>query len=262
MEGMGGGEYKGRRDFVRQLMTITASFPLLSRWMSLVIGRSAHQVQMFKREQTELESALEEIGLERPAVPRLKQMRGIGTITASGMVAEIIDIRRFPSEDNLAGYSGLGRVEDKTGDRESTKKARKYNRRLKDLSMTAAINVVRNDPNSHLAGYHRNLVKRGMEPTEANKRVARALVRVIYRELMGLIQADGQKPEPKSSQEGQSGVASGRGRGDKQHLSNTPPQSQNTSTTRPRGQVKRTAGRTTSTRLVRRRKRVRLEKRA
>ena len=254
MEGMGGGEYKGRRDFVRQLMTITASFPLLSRWMSLVIGRSAHQVQMFKREQTELESALEEIGLERPAVQRLEQMRGIGTITASGMVAEIIDIRRFPSEDNLASYSGLGRVEDKTGDRETMKKARKYNRRLKDLFMTAAISVVRNDPNSHLAGYHRNLVKRGMEPTEANKRVARALLRVIYRELMGLIHADGQEPEPKSSREGQSGVASGRGRGDKQHLSNTPPRSGNTSTTRPRGQVKRTAGRTTPTGAARRKR--------
>jgi hypothetical protein len=127
--------------------------------------------------------------------------------------------------------------------------------------MCAAINVVRNDPNSHLAGYHRNLVKRGMEPTEANKRVARALVRVIYRQLMGLIQTDGQEPEPRSSQEGQSGVASGRGRGDKQHLSNTPPRSQNTSTTRLRRQVKTTAGRTTSTGVVRR-NRVRLEETA
>jgi hypothetical protein len=152
-------------------------------------------------------------------------------------------------------------VEDKTGDRETMKKARKCNRRLKDLFVSAAIDVVRNDPNSHLAGYHRNLVKRGMEPTEAIKRVARALVRVIYRELMELIQAEGQEPEPKSSLEGQSGVASGRGRGDKQHLSNTPPRSQNTSTTRPRKQVKRTAGRTTSTGVVRR-KRVRLEERA
>ena len=152
-------------------------------------------------------------------------------------------------------------MEDKTGDREIMKKARKYNRRPKDLFMTGAIDVARNDFNSHLAGYHRNLVKRGMEPTEATKRVARALVKVFYRELIGLIQADGQESELKSSQEGQSGVASGRGRGDKQHLSNTPPRSQNTSRTRPRGQVKRPAGRTTSTGVVRT-KRVRLEERA
>jgi transposase len=264
MEAMGGGEYKGRRAFVRQLMTITANFPLLSRWMSLVMRRSAQQVQMFKREQAELVSALEELGLERPTVQRLKQMRGIGTNTAGGMVAEIIDIRRFPSEDNLASYSGLGKVEDKTGDRENMKKARKYNRRLKDLFMTAALNVVHFDPNSHLAGYHRNLLKRGMKPTEATKRVARALVRVIYRDLMALIGAGREASAADEQKEGQSGVANGRGRGDKQHLSNTPPRSPKSSRARPRSRVKRTTGetrRTSSPKDVRKR-RVRLQKSA
>ena len=32
----------------------------------------------------------------------------------------------------------------------------KYNRRLEDPLMTAAMNVVHFDPNSHLAGYHRS----------------------------------------------------------------------------------------------------------
>jgi transposase len=222
MEAMGGGEYKGRREFVRQLMTITAKLPDVSRWTSLVIRRSAQQVQLFKREQTELDSGLEEVGLERPAVQRVDAMRGIGTITAGGLIAEIIDIRRFPSEDKLASYSGLGRVEDKTGERESTKRAKKYNRRLKDLLMTAALNVVKHDPNSHLAGYHRNLVKGGMEPTEATKRVARALVRVIYRELMKLVETKAEDRTGQAERKGESGVASGRSRGDKQRLSNTP----------------------------------------
>ena len=84
MEGMGGGECKGRRPFVRQLMSITGRMPVVSQWMSQVIRRSAQQVQMFKREQGELESALEELGRERPAVGRLKGKRGIGTITLRG----------------------------------------------------------------------------------------------------------------------------------------------------------------------------------
>jgi transposase len=242
MEAMGGGEYKGRREFVRQLMTITAKLPELSRWMSLVIGRSAQQVQLFKREQVELESALEEIGLERLPVQSLRQRRGIGTIIGSGLIAEMIDVRRFPSEDNLASYSGLGRVEDKTGERESTKRARKYNRRLKDLFMTAALKVVQFDPNSHLAGYHRNLVKKGMEPTEATKRVARALVRVIYRELMALVEANGDEQTAEAQEKGQSGVASGRGRGDKQRPSNTPPRSPKDSETRRSTAVKKASG--------------------
>ena len=264
MEAMGGGEYKGRRAFVRQLRSIAGSFPMLSQPMTFVIRSSAQQVQRLKREQTELEAMLEELGEQRRTVQALTQRPGIGTITGSGMVAEIIDIRRFPAEDNLASYSGLGRVEHSTGDRESTKRARKYNRRLKDLFMTAAMNVVRCDPNSHLAGYHRNLVKRGMEPTEAIKRVARALVRVIYRQLMGLVEVDGEVPTTEAGQERQGGVASGRGRGDKKQLSNTPPRSPKSSRARPRSQVKRTTrgiGGTSSKKVVKRR-RVRLEKSA
>jgi hypothetical protein len=47
---------------------------------------------------------------------------------------------------------------------------------------------VRFNPDSHLSGYFRNLVKkRGMKANEAYKRVARALVRVIFRMLRVLI---------------------------------------------------------------------------
>ena len=61
-----------------------------------------------------------------------------------------------------------------------------FNHRLKDTFMTAAWNVVHYNPDSHVAGYHRNLVKAGMSPLAATKRVARALVRVIYRKLSTL----------------------------------------------------------------------------
>jgi len=184
--------------------------------------------------------------------------------TPRSLNAEIIDIRRFPSEDNLASYSGLGKVEYNTGDRERMKAARKYNRRLKDLLMTAAMNAVHFDPNSHLAGYHRNLVKRGMEPTEATKRVARALVRVIYRELLALVQANPAALATTMGKTGQSDVASGRGRGDKQHLTNTPLRSRKVRRACRRPRVKRTAGVTarTSSSKPPKRRRARLEENA
>jgi len=155
-------------------------------------------------------------------------------------------------------------VENKTGDRENMKKARKYNRRLKDLFMTAALNVVHFDPTSHLAGYHRNFVKRGMEPTEAIKRVARALVRVIYRELTALLRADPAAPATASEKTAQSDVASGRGRGDKQHLSNTPLRSRKTTRARRRQRVKGTVRATARASSARgpRKRRVGLEKNA
>jgi len=254
MEGMGGGEYKGRRTFVGQLRKVTSSFPQISRPMAFIIGSSAEQLRQLRREQTQIKRMLVEVTAELPSVQALKQIAGIGSITASTMMAEIIDIRRFPSEDNLAGYNGLGRVEHNTGDRERMVSSRMYNRRLKDAFMTAGQNVVRYDPNCHLAGYHRNLVKAGMKPTEATKRVARALVRVIYRKLTALIELDQEGRHDGEQQEGQSGVASGQRRGDKQHLSNTPPPSPKVSRPSSSDQVKRTAKRTGSVTSTRRKR--------
>ena len=151
------------------------------------------------------------------------------------MVAEIIDIRRFASDDKLASYSGLGKVENKTAEGQKMKKAGKYNRRLRDLFMTAAMNVVQFDPTSHVAGYHRALRKQGMDATEATRRVARSLVRVIYREFRALVADERPMPSPQGQQEGPSGVASDQGRGDKRHPSNTPARSPKLSRAR-RGQ--------------------------
>jgi len=240
MQAMGGGEYKGRRALAHKLADLAPLVRPTSLAMSMVIRDSSQQLRSLRRQILDLRHMLAELAAQRPAVQKLMQRSGIGLIIASGMVAEIIDIRRFPSEDHLASYSGLGRVEHSTGERQSSKVAQKYNRRLKDLFMTAAVNVVHNDPNSHLAGYHRNLIKKGMQPMEATKRVARALVRVIYRDLMALVDAT-----QRSEEKGQGDVASGRSRGDKQHPSNTAPRSQKTSTTRSSRTVKGRAVETT-----------------
>jgi len=104
-------------------------------------------------------------------------------------MSEIIDIRRFANDDRLASYSGLGRSEYSTGERSKMIPNPQFNRRLKDVFITAAKNFVRYNPDSHLTGYFRNLVKkRGMKVNEAYKRVARALVRVIFRKLRSLIE--------------------------------------------------------------------------
>src|SRR4030042_7116546 len=106
------------------------------------------------------------------------------------MIAEIVDIRRFPREASLACYSGLGMREHSTGETLRMVRSQLFNHRLKDTFMTAARNVVLYDPDSHLAGYHRNLVKAGMSSMEATKRAARALGRVIYRQLLTLIKEE------------------------------------------------------------------------
>ena len=242
LEAMGGKDYKGRRALVEQLRKVMDSFQPASEAMALLLRTSAEDIQRFKEELHSIEGMLEKLTAKNAGVQELRQMRGIATNTASRMIAEIIDIRRFAREDSLACYSGLGMQEHSTGQTTNMISLELFNHRLKHAFMTAAKNVVRFDPDSHIAGYHRNLVKKGMSPLEATKRVARALVRVIYRRLSALT-AQASETQPKDSGEqqerGESGVASGLTRSGRRHKSNTLPSSPRNNIERGTSQVKR-----------------------
>ena len=216
-----GGNYKGRRELIQELRKVMVSFQPASDSMALLLSSSAQQIQRLKGEQQRIVRMLEELIAGNAAVQALRQMKGIGTITAATMIAEIIDIRRFAREDSLACYSGLGMQEHSTGQTTNMVPTRLFNHRLKDAFMTAAWNVVYYNPDAHIAGYNRNLVKAGMSLLEARKRVARALVRVIYRKLSALpvtagatYSQTGDEPEG-----GESGMASGTTRSGQSHTS-------------------------------------------
>ena len=216
-----GGNSKGRHALIQELRKVAANVKPVTPAMALMIQSSAGQIERFKREQRDITKMLDELTKEWPEVQRLKEMRGIGTITATTMIAEIIDIRRFVHEDNLASYGGLGRREYSTGESTRMVPTRSFNHRLKDIFMTAARNYVLYNPDSHLAGYYRNLVKAGMDPMEATKRVARALVRVIFRTLSSLVEkAEGEQLSEQNRKAGESDMASGSLRSDRGHESN------------------------------------------
>ena len=77
--------------------------------------------------------------------------------TAAQIVSEIADISRFPNDDHLASYAGLGRREHKTGDGTTERSAFMFNHRLKNTFFTAARNYTLYNPDSHLTGYYRCL---------------------------------------------------------------------------------------------------------
>lgn len=118
------------------------------------------------------------------ATQRLMEYWGLGVLTAATIVAEISDITRFPNNNHLASYAGLGRREFKTGSGNIERVQSLYNRRLKNAFITGARNYTLFNPDSHHTGYYRSLKARGMKQTEMYKRVARALVRRFYRDLL------------------------------------------------------------------------------
>jgi transposase len=220
-----GGNQNGRRELITQLRKVVGNLTPVTPAMALMIQDSARNLQRLRREEEDIRKMLEELTKDSPAVQALKEKRGIGTITAATMIAEIIDIRRFAREDSLACYGGLGMKEHSTGDTTRMVPSQLFNHRLKDAFMTAARNYVLFNPDSHLAGYYRNLLKAGMTALEATKRVARALVRVIFRELYALQQTEANIPEAEVAKEGENDVASGVTRSERSHSSNTSPSS-------------------------------------
>jgi hypothetical protein len=244
LESMGGNE-KGRRALIQELRKVVGNVKLVTPTMALMIQASAGQIERFKREQSDITKMMNELTKGSSAVQALKEMRGIATITATSMIAEIIDIRRFACEDNLASYSGFGRREYSTGETTRMIPTQSFNHRLKDIFMTAARNYVHYNPDSHLAGYYRNLVKAGMDPVEATKRVARALVRVIFRKLSSLVEETvGETVVEEILTAGESDMASGSLRSDQSHESNISLSSQQGSKARKARRVKGSGSRT------------------
>jgi len=266
-----GGSCKGRCALIPELRKVGARVKPFPRSTALLIQSSARLIAQFKRDQGEMVKMMDEVTKDSLPVQTLKETRGIATITASTLIAEIIDIRRFGSDDNLASYSGLGMREHSTGDTTRMVGTQSFNHHLKDAFMTAARNFVTFNPDSHLSGYHRNLVKSGMDPLEATRRVARALVRVVYRKLASLAKADngclaGNGEEHK---EGESDMASGSTRSGQSHTSDmslsSPQKTETLTATRVKTEaratvrVKREARSTRKTKTSRRREKI-LEK--
>jgi hypothetical protein len=83
--------------------------------------------------------------------------------------------------------------------------------------MTAARNYVIFNPDSHLAGYYRNNVKGGMKKTEARKRIARALVRVFFRNLYSLVELDNSDKIEDEKMGEENDMANGLSRSEKYH---------------------------------------------
>jgi transposase len=78
----------------------------------------AHDVLLARRER--LDSQLGRAASESPWAPliaRLRCLRGIDTLTALGLCAEVSDFRRFGSPRALAAYLGLVPSEDSSGER-------------------------------------------------------------------------------------------------------------------------------------------------
>jgi transposase len=112
----------------------------------------------------------------------LGSVKGIGPVYAAGILAEIGDIRRFPTEAALAKFAGLTWTRHQSGKFESqqTRLTRSGNAFLRYYLVEAALSVMVHDP-EYRSYYER---KKAESKTHGHKRAlaltARKLVRLVY----------------------------------------------------------------------------------
>ena len=112
------------------------------------------------------------------SVELLLSVPGIGSITATTFVTEIMDINRFSNTDSLASYVGLVPSIRSSGETEKVLGLTvQFNRYLRQLLVEAAWVAVRNDPALTLA-FNNYLIR--MSKQKAIIRIARKLLNRMY----------------------------------------------------------------------------------
>lgn len=110
----------------------------------------------------------------------MRSIPGIGHTLSLTFYAEICDIRRFPTPEKLAHYSGLVPKVKQTAGHTWHGRETRGNKWLKWAFMRAAKSHIRYCPNGELAKVHRNACRRKKDEKKAIKIVARKLVNVVW----------------------------------------------------------------------------------
>ena len=112
----------------------------------------------------------------------LVEVFGVGKVGAAKILAEVIDVRRFPSKAHFASYTGTAPVDVSSGDNNRHRLNRSGNRRLNHVLHVAAV------VQSRLPGdgqdYYRRKRDAGKTHLEALRCLKRRLSDVIYRCLL------------------------------------------------------------------------------
>ncbi len=117
---------------------------------------------------------------------KLESMKGINTVTAASLIAEIGDINRFSTPAKLAKYSGISPVEYSSGQTDKKFCNRNGDRNLNRIFFCISVLLVSSDCQSGkpinplFYEYYRKKLTEGKTKKQALKCVTRRLVNIIW----------------------------------------------------------------------------------
>jgi transposase len=128
----------------------------------------------------ELKTQIAEVVTEQRST--LVEIVGVGPLGAGKVIAEVIDVRRFPSKAHFASYTGTAPVDVSSGDNDRHRLNRGGNRRLNHVLHVAAVCQSRMPGEGQ--DYYRRKRAAGKTHLEALRCLKRRLSDVLYRHLV------------------------------------------------------------------------------
>ncbi len=127
-------------------------------------------------------AVLEETVLKVQYVEKLLAIKGVGSVTIAGFIAEVGDIRRFKSPKQIQKYAGLELVENSSGKHKGRSRISKRGRRKlrKVLYQVMIPLLARNQEFRQIYDYYVTRVKNPLKRRQAMVAVSCKLIRVFY----------------------------------------------------------------------------------
>ena len=146
----------------------------------LLLDMALRQLEAVDKELVALEREIVRLGKQLPGLPTVLQVRGLGLISAIGVLAEIGDVHWFPSARKLVGYAGLGASVRRSNQSEHRGGITKQGRRLlRTLLIQAVLAMLKgNDRGALVAFFRRKQREKGSG--KAICATARKLLTVIF----------------------------------------------------------------------------------
>jgi len=105
------------------------------------------EYDMYKRQYDRTVAAIEELLRQVPYADKIIRIKGIGIITAAGIIAEIGDISRFDDAKQVIKYAGLNLVENSSGKHKGrTRISKRGRRKLRSALFKAMMPLVSKNP--------------------------------------------------------------------------------------------------------------------
>lgn len=125
---------------------------------------------------------LEEMILKVPHMEKLLAIKGVGSITIAGFIAEVGDIRRFDSPKQIQKYAGLELVENSSGKHKGrTRISKRGRRKLRKILYQVMVPLLaRNKEFRGIYDYYVTRVKNPLKRRQAMVAVSCKLIRVFY----------------------------------------------------------------------------------